>query len=1203
MDKTNLLKYFTVSKKATGLEYKTHHVFDNFAKRDKKLTIISPDNYNEFSMNHFASLFNIFSSEDSHFLEYLLEWGILEDQSLYILRDARDISMIPDELFLVRQIPLIILDILIGLYAVHRNNFYYGGVKKEDLLYKYSRRHNIDGFSYYLSGAKILKAEINSDILNLQREDIKSLVFSIISFVKNKERAKHASVNSLNMNQLVEYFIKDKIIRDIILEIFRAEESITYYIRLLVKNLFFNNEPQREFYNSIIQRLPCPDIPLERHRISPEEIKKHKAVVISGVTGIGKSFYIKDILNIYRKMKYAPFVINAAQHSTSNYDFIRNITDLINVMLRKNDSMTLEKPASSSEEMSFEERMYLLYRFDQAVRPVFVLENADHADENTLLLFRTIIESGISVIITNNNDISSDGYIRLVKGLKKESIYPVVLDEWNANEICSFLERVFFNENKKKIRIMSEMLFKKGLKTPKKVRDMVNYLHSREKGLFNYDINDFKNSIEINIDLFRDFKEKLFISLNPDESRLLRTLYLFPCDVEGLCMLHSMEEKRVKDVLNSLLLKKMIFLDKNKYMVKDRDISSELSAKLSRHELHDEYRRIGAFLLKGTSVSRAIHALNTADYLIRGGYCLEAAKLILDYSGESDRVLEKGRHIWYYNKALDIFRQNRMKKEQVIILERLFEIHYRRSDYSKAETILHFLSRAGYDSFKLHKKYALLLESTGDYKRAIDYYNRAFSSIKKSTDSNLKIDIYIDIARLLLKTYREDSARDILQKAIITEKESNNMDRHNIILSLLGELYLLEGDIDSSLKAFIESAELSEKITDYYTLSHTLSGIGLLYFRKRSFDKAYVYYKKSLDLAIRNDNIQGISLGYSNLGKINMVSGNFSGAYEQYTNAMILHQKTGDRKQYVNDSYRISYLLTEKGELSRAYYSVKEGLDIAEKVKDQELKAMMLSSFGRIYHCLGSYGESVNYHYYSRVIAKKQGFKEFLARINNSLSSLMFDLGDYVKSGQFAQKSIILEEELRTNEFIPLNNALITASRIFLGDADDPLAMIRELKNEENLPDDFYRFRYYKTVYDAGRYLGVRDLMIYCLQMIKDLNLGAYSVWYDLVQALCHQWLFNDMPEEAILKHLETANQMDFSELQWVWEYVLANHLYSAGKQQESYNHYLGAYEKIKDRLYSISEIYRNAYISSPFRRFAYEKGEKVFQKFSSLYY
>ncbi len=1203
MDKTNLLKYFTVNKKEAGTEFKTRHVFDNFAKRDKKLTIVPADKYTEFSLNHFIKLFNIFSESENPFLEFLIGWGILDDQSLYILRDARDISTIPDELCNAGQIPYILLDTLIGLYNIHRNNCYYGGVKRDDLLYKYNRRHNIDSFSYYLSGAKILKAEISSDVFHLQKEDVKSLVYSLISFLIAKENAGLAKIKSPDIKQAIDYFIKDRIIRDIITETFQADESISYYIRLLIKNLFYSNEVQRQFYNSIMDQIPSPDIPIERHSISQDIIKSHNAIVITGPAGIGKSFYVKTLLNRFRKMKYTPFVINAALHGTSNYDFIKNFTDLLSSILRKNDSLIFERSNNAPEDLSVEERMYLLYRFDQTVKPVFVLENIDHADENTLLLFKAILEAGIYVLITKNSDIHSDHYVRILKNLDKKSIYSISLTEWSVNDISTLLEMVLYNENKKKIRIFSELLYKNSVRDPKKIQDAVNYIMNRESDIFGCSTEDFKNNIIINIDLFRKFKENMLRDLLPDEYSLLKTIYLFPCSMDSLFRIHPEIRKEISEILNQLLSKKLISLESNKYFIKDPGISEGISAMIGRNELHDEYRRIGDYLLRDDSDSGKIPVLVLVNYLLNGGYFIESARMILDHSGKPGNMIQNGRVIWYYNKACEIFRRNNMINEQIIMMERLFEIHHRRSDYSKANSILHSLSKTGYDPFNLHKKYALLLESTGEYKKAIEYYNKAFSLIKNRNDIYLKIDIYIDIARLLIKTYKIKAAEEILQKAVLLEKDNNMMDKHNIILSLFGELHTLKNDLEAARKASVESAELSEQARDYYILTQTLSNLGLIYFKQKAFDKAYVYYKKALDLSIKCDNIHGISMGYFNLGRINTVAGNFPKASEQFTSAMVFHQKTGNRKEYVNDIFMISYLLTEKGELSKAYYMIKEGLDIAEKIQDPELKSLMLYSFGRIYHYLGSYGESINYYFYSREIAKKIGLKAMLPKIYNSLSCLMFDLGDYTRAGQFAQKSIILDKDLKSSELMPLNNAVITASRIFSDNADDPLGLIRELKNEESLPDNFYRFRYFKIIYDTGRYIGVKDLMIYCLQVMKDLSLNNYSVWYDQVQCLSHQLLHNDLPLEIIRKNLSAAEQMDFSELQWVWEYMLANSLYSNNEHQESYRHYIAVYEKIKDRLYSISESYRKAYISNPFRKFAYDKGKKISDKFNSLYY
>lgn len=1203
MDKTNLLKYFKVSKRVQGFEHKTHLVYDNFTKRDKRLSIISQENYSEFALNHFIRLFPIFSSDKNSFLEYLLDWGLLEDGSLYVLRDARDISAVPDELFNINQIPFILLDILIGLYNIHRNNYYYGGIKREDILYCYNRRSRIDCFSFYLSGFKILKAEIRSSLADLQREDIKSLVHSLIFSLKNRDNTIFNKVRSLDIKQTIDYFIKDKIIKDIILETFRAEEDILYYIRLLIKNLYYNNKPQNKYYNSVINKLYAPDIFIMRHEFPRKTISNYNIIAVNGASGIGKTHYIKYMLNSFRLEKYTPFYIDASQYSPDNYYFIKNFTDLISTILKRNESMIFERFNNIPDEISNEERMYLLYRFDESINPVFILENIENADDGIILLFKSIIEAGIHIIISKNNDMQSEQYIKLIRGFMEKNIYTVPLESWNISEISAFLERILYNENKQKIRIFSELLFKNNIKKPKKIIDILNYILGRESDLFSNEIDDFKNSIEISIGLFSKFKENLIRKLSPSEFNILRTLYLFPSNIESLTKLYDLKDIDLKKTLNALLCKKIIILEKNKYLIIDNEIKNEISAKTKKKDIQKEYAKIAGMLIKEPIIAGSLPKLILADYLLNGNYDIEAAKIILDDAANCREVMVGGKLIRYYNKAYDIFRIHDMKKEQIIILERLFDIHHKRSDYSKAETILMTLNDIGYESFNLYKKYALLLESTGDNKNAIEYYNKAFMVIKNSNDIISKIDIYIDIARLFIKTYKLEQAKIILQKAIKIENDFSIRDRHHILLFLLGEFHSLNGDFDRAQEVLNEAAELSEIIRDHFNLSHILSSLGLMNLKRRIFDKAYVHYKRALELSINSDNIQGISKAHYSLGLIDLALGNFSKAYDQFTNAKIIDKKTGHRKDFIIDNYMISYLQIEKGEISKAYDTVREANEIAEKIRDQELKARMLFRFGRIYHMLGSYGESVNFYFYSREISKKIGMKDHLTTVYSSLAYLLFDLGDYQKAGQFAQKSIQFEKELYFNQLLPLNNAIIAGSKILLNEAEDPLALIKNLKNEDKLPDNFHRFKFYKIIFDAARFIGIRDLMIYCLQMIRELNLGNISIWCSLIEALCQQWVFNDLTEEDLRKNLITSEQMDFGELQWIWEYLLANHLYFGGRHQEAYDHYMGVYEKLKDKLYNVSDNYKEFYISNPFRKFAYNKGEKVFEKQSNLLY
>lgn len=1196
MDKTVLLKYFKINKRISGLEHTTHLVFDNFAKRDKRLTIIPAQSYSEHALEHFMILYNIFSSDKNQFLEYLIDWGILEDDSLYILRDSRDINVVPDELMNEAQIPVMLLDALIGLYNIHRNNYYYGGVKREDILYKYNRRDRSDCFSFFLSGAKILKAKIKSSTIDFQKEDIKSLVYTLISFLKTRDSSVGMDkIKGHGIIKSIDLFIHDRIIKDIIIEIYKAKENILYYIRLLIKNLFFNDENKRKYYSSIINKLYYPNVHIPRHEFKSGLISRHNIITVSGASGTGKTHFVRYLSALFRKIKFTPFIIDVSEHSHYSYYFVRNITDLISAILKKNDSMIFERFNNVNDEISNEEKMYLLYKFDESIRPVFVLENIENADESIVQLFKSLIEAGIYTIITRNINIQCDQYLKLLKGVTERNICNICLDEWKIHDISAFIEMVLFNENKQKIRLFAELLFNNNMTGPKKVMEVLNYILLRERGLFNKNSDHFKNHIEINIELYQKFKENIIKSLSIKELDILKIISIFPSGIDFLENFLMDGQKALKPVLNSLLTKKLVVLERNKYIIKDMNIKTEISRKISKAELQSYYTKIACFLLNNKNYADSIPPLIVADFLLNGGYLIEAADLLLSHAEKNKALVLNGKLIWYYNKAYDIFVENGQTGNQISILERLFEIHQKRGDFNKAESILLMLSKAGYCPYDLYKKYALLLESTGDNKRAIEYYNKAFISIKDAEDQTGRIDIYIDIARLFIKIYKLDEAQTILDKAGKFENTALTRSRCNIVLSLLGEIYTQKKDYETALKYSFESAELSESQKDYYTLTGTLFNIGYIYFKKRKYETAFAHYKKALDISIKCDNIQGISKGHYNLGHIDLALGDLDKAFLQFTNARLFHNKTNDRKFSVLDTLMIGYLLMEKGEISKAYHAIREGADIADSLKDKELKSMVLYSYGRIYHMLGSYGESINFYFYSKELAKKIYHKDLLSRIYNNMAYLFFDLGDFFKAKQSAIKSRNIEKELGSFEISPLNDAIETVSMIFNEEAGEPLSMIRDLKNENNLPDNYYRFKYYKVLFDAGRFLGLRELMVFCFQMLSELNLDRSSMWCRLIKSLCKQWTFNDLTEEELRTNLKSSEQHDFGELLWIWEYLLANHLYAKGREEESRKHYLKVYERLKDRVSGLSDAYKRSYISSPFRKFAYKKGESIF--------
>ena len=173
---------------------------------------------------------------------------------------------------------------------------------------------------------------------------------------------------------------------------------------------------------------------------------------------------------------------------------------------------------------------------------------------------------------------------------------------------------------------------------------------------------------------------------------------------------------------------------------------------------------------------------------------------------------------------------------------------------------------------------------------------------------------------------------------------------------------------------------------------------------------------------------------------------------------------------------------------------------------------------------------------------------------------------------------------------MPLNQAICACSSILSGREKD-VQIIAQFNEMGAGLDAFNRFRLYRVIFDAARYLGNRGLMLFFLQRMRDLPLRQHSQWFENHLCLCGHLVHMDLSEEKLSAMRDKAKRLDFAELEWQWEYVLANYLLAQGKTEKAREAYRNVYYKIQEGQKLLPERYQQAYVNRPFRSYAFKRG------------
>jgi signal transduction histidine kinase len=249
-----------------------------------------------------------------------------------------------------------------------------------------------------------------------------------------------------------------------------------------------------------------------------------------------------------------------------------------------------------------------------------------------------------------------------------------------------------------------------------------------------------------------------------------------------------------------------------------------------------------------------------------------------------------------YHSALGVYHQQKgeydiAKKEQLIFL-------------SMAEKLNNSILIA-----KANKRVGIIYSLLGDYEISMDYLfkSRDLSYANKDTITGVLGDLKIGQTYWKLKEYKKAMAQ--VDKCLeISENTNLNNDVLSDIYLEKGNMLLMYGKLDSSLKYYEKAEKLTNTTGHLEGLATIYSNMGAIHFYKNDFNTAIKYYKKSLKKAKEVNDKVSIGIAKMNLGEAYYNLNQYKQSEIKLNESLILFKKLKDKSSLV-DNYNYLYEL------------------------------------------------------------------------------------------------------------------------------------------------------------------------------------------------------------------------------------------------------------------------------------------------------
>ncbi|CAF1648639.1 unnamed protein product [Adineta ricciae] len=192
-----------------------------------------------------------------------------------------------------------------------------------------------------------------------------------------------------------------------------------------------------------------------------------------------------------------------------------------------------------------------------------------------------------------------------------------------------------------------------------------------------------------------------------------------------------------------------------------------------------------------------------------------------------------------------------------------------------------------------------LKDGQGDYKMAIEYYEKALEIDKKALPSNHPdlAQSYNNIGAVYYNMAEYSKALSFYEKALgIREKTlpSNHPDLATSY-NCIGTVYTNMGEYSKALSFYEKALGIREKTlpSNHPSLATSYNNIGLVYMNMGEYSKALSFYEKALEIREKTlpSNHPNLATSYNNIGSVYYNMGEYSKALTYFERALDIRQR------------------------------------------------------------------------------------------------------------------------------------------------------------------------------------------------------------------------------------------------------------------------------------------------------------------------
>lgn len=217
----------------------------------------------------------------------------------------------------------------------------------------------------------------------------------------------------------------------------------------------------------------------------------------------------------------------------------------------------------------------------------------------------------------------------------------------------------------------------------------------------------------------------------------------------------------------------------------------------------------------------------------------------------------------------------------------------------------------------------------GEYKQALDYYNRSY-----------------EISDSLLRTVSKNEDVKLLrglQAGAVTNK---------------GTVYMQQGNYPEALDCYLKSMKIYEAQKNKQGLSASFGNIAIIYTYQNEYSKALDYFKRATEIDRQMDNLPGVAENLTNMGSLYSTKHQYDTALIFFNGALEIVKELKDEFSMTNVYGNISQVYMNKQELDSAFKYCEITYSYAVKTGNLPYKANAVFNLATLYNLTKNYSKA-----------------------------------------------------------------------------------------------------------------------------------------------------------------------------------------------------------------------------------------------------